>query len=399
MIVDISKAAAEVDSSNRQASKKQQRDQEHQPVESTTPRTAPIGASATSSAASATTTPFGTKRAILQHQSSLSASASAAVDEARKYLGNKLSQLPEANLRNAKDMVLAAASHLDSRVKFRNLRSDDNFDDDDEEDSDSEVDEDDDYDERTTNAAESTTVDDEDDEDDDGASSSDFGRASYSTPKSKHKRSQSILSSALSSYKKKQRGGYQKALNEDDEDEEEEDDDERTNLNRSALFKGAKKASLAKAGADSSGPPEAGPVSGQAGKFQRQATAPAGLLEDESNTNKNNNLVRSNTSVGRQASKGSKKARGSTKRASKKKERKVLAKYEEEDEDLDAESGQRTFRCLDNSVSLLYKTRLEDTILRCAVGAVLLAACGLFILLSLPPALPPKEVVDILIKT
>ena len=70
-----------------------------------------------------------------------------------------------------------------------------------------------------------------------------------------------------------------------------------------------------------------------------------------------------------------------------------LAKYEEDE---DTESG-RTWRCLDNSVALLIKTRTEDMVLKIAVGAIFFVAAGIFILLSFPPATPPKEVVDLLI--
>ena len=348
-----------------------------------TPQTAPVTSS------SLTSSPLASNRKPLQHQSSLTASASAAVGEARKFLGSKLSHLPEANLRGAKDMVLAAASHLgggvatggqDSRVKFKNLRSDDNYEDDEDEDDESGSESFEDEDGATKNAAESTTV----EEEDDAESSSNYDAK---IPKSKTKRSQSILSSALSSYKQKQRGGYQKALNEDDDEEDEDDDgdDERMNLNRSVSFRQTKQSAGGHHQVDST----TGALDSTVSKSRLDSRG-SSMKKKASNSSEADSKKRSG-SARRHSRKSSKKKNTST--------RKVLAKYEEDEDDLDTESGQRTFRCLDNSVALLIKSRFEETILRIAVGAILLVATGLFILLSLPPSQPPKEVVEILAGT
>lgn len=416
--MDINKAAKDSDKANKKSASKL-----------VVPQTAPISSSTDGLDGSpfpfgpaATTAP--TKRTPLQHQTSLTASATAAVGEARKFLGNKLSQLP-VDARGAKDMVLAAASHLGggvvsagaaavqdlSRVKFKNLRSDEV--DDDDSDSSSDHDDDDD-DEGTTNAAESTTMED-DEEEEDEESSSDFARsASFRTPpKNRTKRSQSLLSSALSSYKQKQRGGYQKALNEEDDEEEDEDDDddERMNLNRSVSFKEQKSNNNNKKikrtptsgkqqdstkfdlNAPISTPKISGSIRSNAARVTSSSDVTKKVLDDQIGGDESDYIKRGASSRrhSRRASKKKKKKRKSLKSS-----RKVLAKYEEDDDDLDAESGQRTFRCLDNSVALLLKTRLEETILRCAVGAIILAAIGLFILLSLPPPEPPRDITSLL---
>lgn len=264
-----------------------------------TPQTAPVGGPP--------------PRRALQHQASLTASATAAV-------------------RGAKDMVMAAATHFtgapNSRIKFKNLDGEDDDEDDDDDDDDA----------GTTNAAESTMEDEDED--------SDTARRQR---QKRNRRSQSVLSAALSSYKQKQRGGYQKALNEDDEEDEDDDDDEKVNLNKSASFKNK--------------------------RSDKSPTHEVSSSADDAHSGKTSTSKRP--------------GRRSQKRTSGK-----LAKYEEDD---DTESG-RIYRCLDNSVSLLIKTRFEETILRIAVGAIILVAIGIFVLFSLPPAPPPKEVVDILIK-
>lgn len=342
VIVDISKASAATirDMGKRSPS---------------VPQTAPIGG--------------GPKqlRPALQHQASLTASATAAVGEAGKFLAHKLANT-EANLRGARDIVMAAANHFtggavpDSRIKFKNLHVD--------EEEEEDYDDDDDNDRRQRAAVEAAGSDEEEEDDDE----TDY--ANRNKRVKRNRRSQSVLSAALNSYKHKQRGGYQMAMDEDDEEEEEDDDDEKMNLNRSASFKNKTKSK----------------------EFQASEATSSSTDDKHTPTHHGSSmpLTRSKISSSRRAQNRSKRARklpvGSMERgggASGK------PKYEEEE---DTESG-TTYRCLDNSVALLMKTRLEETILRIAVGAILFVAVGIFILLSLPPTPPPKEITDILLKT
>lgn len=297
----------------------------------------------------------GPKRAPLQHQASLSASASAAVGEAGKFIANKLSN--EVNLKGAKEMMLAAANHLtgggppNSRIKFKNLEGDEDEDEfEEEEEDEKEMD---------------STMDDEDED-------------SHLNRKQRHRRSkrgQSVISAAISSYKQKQKskGGYKKAAYEDDfedetnedEEDEDEDEDEKVNLNRSASCKSKKKAD------------EQVSANNEPGSSTDERQTPTqSLSPDERRSSAKRTLKSSSKRIG-----------------------KSRARYEEDelDDDFDRESG-RTYKCLDNSVSLLIKTRFEETILRIALVAVVFAAIGIFILFSLPPAAPPSDVVDILIR-
>lgn len=66
------------------------------------------------------------------------------------------------------------------------------------------------------------------------------------------------------------------------------------------------------------------------------------------------------------------------------------------DDNLDGATDGGTYKCLDNSVALLIKTRYEELMLRIALFAVILVAVGIFILFSIPPAPLPKDLIDIL---
>lgn len=313
----------------------------------------------------------------LQHQASLSAQASAAVgaaSEAGKFIANKITT--EVNLKGAKDMVMAAASHLtgvgggggvssgpSSRIKFKNLEGEDDDEDDDFDDDDDER--------RAINEVEST-MDDEDDDDE-------FSRRARQQRLKKNRRGHSVISAALSSYKQKQ-GGYKKAANEDDfeddDDDEEDEDDEKMNLNRSVSFKN-KKISSDKTN------------NNELNSSTDERLTPTGLIDDQ---------------ISRSGGVKSGKKRTPSKKMSAKKlanqkfiqMKKGSGRYEEED-DFDQESG-RNYKCLDNSVALLIKTRFEETMLRIALIAIIFVAFGIFIIFSLPPTPPPAEVVDILIK-
>lgn len=366
------------------------------------PSTAPVGG--------------GTKRPMLQHQTSLSASASAAVgaaSEAGKFLANKFAT--EVNLKGAKEMVLAAANHLTSgggpksRIKFKNLPERDEDDDDDDDDGplDEDDDEDDD-DDGDTGAAPESTMDDEDED-------SDFARKQRQKQRNKP-RGQSVLSAAISSYKQKQRKGYKQALDDEfDEDDEDDDDvDEMKNLNRSASFKG--KSSTSGGGGGGGGgstknkqasKKSSSDKSLQQNQRKQQAAYEAAVSSStDDRQTPNLQLLDSGRSPAARRSTKSRRSqkrrsvaagagageRGGSRRAIG--VRKINGPYEEDD----LESSGRTFRCLDNSVSLLIKNTFEETLLRIAVGGIVLVAMGIFILFSLPPTPPPKQVVDILIK-
>lgn len=354
MVVDINKAAKETSSSAKKS-----------PSADSKP---------TTPAAQSTTKRSGIPH--LQHQASLSAQASAAVgaaSEAGKFIANKITT--EVNLKGAKEMVMAAASHLtgvggvssgpSSRIKFKNLEGEEDDDD---------FDDDDDDERRAINEVEST-MDDEDDDDE-------FSRRARQQRLKKNKRGHSVISAALSSYKQKQ-GGYKKAANEDDfeddDDEEEEDeDDEKMNLNRSVSFKNKKTSS------DKTN-------NNEFNSSTDERLTPTSLIGDE---------------ISRSGGVKSGKKRTSSKKMSAKKlanqkliqMKKGSGRYEEEEDDFDQESG-RNYKCLDNSVALLIKTRFEETMLRIAVIAIVFVALGIFIIFSLPPTPPPAEVVDILIKS
>lgn len=355
--------------------------------------------------------PAGGKRAPIQHQTSLSAQASAAVgaaSEAGKFIANKLAS--EVNLKGAKEMVLAAANHLtgggppNSRIKFKNLDGED-YDDVDEDDND--------YgdDGGETGGIESTM----DDEDED---SEDFRRQSQRSKR--NRKSQSVLSAALSSYK--QRGGYGRTatyeeVGEEDEEEEEDDDDqERMKFNKSASFKGRKgavklagesgKSILSKQPSgdlDSSTDDRISPAPGSSSKRRRAGDSESGGSKQplmasggkrlKSGSRRYRNSRRQSS---RRASCGEGGGRGSVRGNSI--SSKVYEQHDDDFDDIDQESG-RNFRCLDNSVALLIKTRFEETLLRIALVAIIFVAAGMFIILSLPPEAPPKEVVDILVKT
>ena len=69
------------------------------------------------------------------------------------------------------------------------------------------------------------------------------------------------------------------------------------------------------------------------------------------------------------------------------------------DDNLDGATEHGTYKCLDNSVALLIKTRMEELMLRIALFAVILVAVGIFILFSIPPAPLPKDLIEILKQT
>lgn len=329
----------------------------------------------------------GPKRPQFQHQASLTASATAAVGGAGKFLANKLAET-EANLKG----VLAAATHFTgggsagvtpkSRIKFQNLEGDDFDEEDNDDDNGDDEEEEEEEEDRTTNAADSTM----DDEDED----SDFARRQR---QKRNRRAQSVLSAALSSYKSsKQRAGYQQALDDEEEEEEEEDEDdddvdEKMNLNRSASFKqrpaGADRKSLRPA------------------NKSHQTQQPGLASSTVSSSTDDTRQTPSSTPKGRLGSQRPKRAQQKCSERSKRRTTtgvKGGGRYEEEeDEEEDGEGGLKSYRCLDNSVALLLKSRLEETVLRVAVGAIMLVALGIFVVFSLPPAPPPKEVLDILI--
>lgn len=400
-MVDISKAA-EASGDKLVSSSDKTRATGELPVP---PSTAPISGSTSTS-----------KRPILQHQTSLSASASAAVgaaSEAGKFLANKFAT--EVNLKGAKEMVMAAANHLtsggvpNSRIKFKNLPErdeDDDDDDDDDGDDDDDYDdgrmdddeEDEDDDEDDTGAAPESTMDDEDED-------SDFARKQQ-RQKQRNKKGQSVLSAAISSYKQKQRKGYKQALGDefDEDDEDDDDDDEMKNLNRSASYKGKPK--LSSTTKSSSSTKKSSKKAEQNQQRQQQAAYEAAVSSstDDRQTPNLHLLDSKRSATGAPRTRSTKSRRSQKRRASGGRSigrgsrsdgrRKISGPYEEDD----LESSGRTFRCLDNSVSLLIKNTFEETLLRIAVGGIILVAFGIFILFSLPPTPPPKQVVDILIK-
>lgn len=333
---------------------------------------------------------IGTKRPTLQHQTSLSASASAAVgaaSEAGKFIASKLSN--EVNLKGAKEMVLAAASHLkgsggvpNSRIKFTNLEVDDDDDENDDDD-----DDDDDY--ADVDEVESTMEDENEDED-----------IARKQRQKRNRRNQSVISAALSSYKQKQMGGYKKAgYDENDEFEEEEDDDDsdddKVKLNILAPFrKGAK----SKGATPLNKHAGAKTVGGEQKDGAEKTTSPsdddtktspdvAGLKLTEKAGLAKSRLSRSTTRSSVRASSSTRRSRKSSTRKSR--------NHENDEDDFDHESG-RNFKCLDNSVALLIKTRFEETMLRIATIAIMFVAAGIFIIFSLPPPMPPEDIVNIL---
>lgn len=336
------------------------------------------------------------KRPILQHQTSLSASASAAVgaaSEAGKFIASKLSN--EVNLKGAKEMVLAAASHLkgagapSSRIKFTNLEGDE--DDDDESARNDELDE------------LESTMEDEDDDDEQIARRQRHKR---------NRRNQSVLGAAISSYKQKQMGGYKKAaydddeFDDDDDDEEDydddDDDDEKSNLRRSGasgkretIGSQSDSGQRGKERTDGAGKPTVGSSDDELNRFLT-ADARKDLAPGESAKRLSKSAKRSSRNNGSTARRSSAK-RPATGRSRVNKSKSKSNNDDDDDEDFDQESG-RNFKCLDNSVALLIKTRFEETMLRIAVVAIIFVAIGIFILFSLPPSLPPSDVVAILIK-
>lgn len=335
----------------------------------------------------------GTKKPTLQHQTSLSASASAAVgaaSEAGKFIASKLSN--EVNLKGAKEMVLAAASHLkggtvpNSRIKFTNLEVDD---DDDENDDDDDDDDDDDY--ADVDEVESTMDDENEDED-----------IARKQRQKRNRRNQSVISAALSSYKQKQMGGYKKAgYDENDEFEEEDDDDsddDKVKLNILAPFR---KGSKSKSATPLTKQVEGKSVDEEPRESGRKTTSPsdedtraspdaAGLKLSEKT-----GLAKSRPS--RSSKRSSLRANSSSRRSRKSSIKKSRSRENDED-DFDHESG-RNFKCLDNSVALLIKTRFEETMLRIATIAIMFVAAGIFIIFSLPPPMPPEDIVNILKKS
>lgn len=305
----------------------------------------------------------------LQHQSSLSAQAVGAASEAGKFIASKLTN--EVNLKGAKEMVMAAASHLTgvgaggptSRIKFKNLEGEEDEDEEEEDQVRSRADE------------AGSSMDDEDDDDD-------FSQRARQQRLKRNKRGHSVISAALSSYKQKQ-GGYKKAANEDDfedEEDDEDEDDENMNLKKSVSFKNKNKNKKQTTTDKSS----------DLNSSTDERQTPTGQVGDEGQ-DKSKTTRGSKRMATKKSSSSGRKSTGGGQRV----EMKKGGRYEEED-DFDQESG-RNYKCLDNSVALLIKTRFEETMLRIAVIAIVFVALGIFILFSLPPTPPAKEVVDMLI--
>lgn len=333
------------------------------------------------------------KRHGLQHQASLSASAAVgAASEAGRFLASKL--VAEVNLKSARDLVKAAAANLTEgatqgpRIKFQNLRGDEDEEEEEEEE---------------PRAAGSSAADEDEEEDSDR-----FARrqrfVKQSSQQKRSRRGQSVLSAALSSYKQKQKGGYRKAANDEDFDEDEddfeedEDEDERVNLNRSASYKG-KVSSKARQAAAAAAANELSSSTDDRLTPNTLLEARGDLLARGSSGARDSGLDGgSTTSLLTKKSTSSRRVVGPQRQSRRNKSLKRGQFEEDDDEDFDREAG-RTYRCLDNSVALLIKTRFEETLLRIALVAIIFVAIGLFILLSLPPAPPPPDVVELLIKT
>lgn len=300
---------------------------------------------------------LASKRPTLVHQTSLSGAVGAA-SEAGKLIASKLAT--EVNLKGAKakEIMMAAANHLtnpSSQIKFHNLRGDDDDEEEEEEGYDDEE-------------QESTNLDGEDEEDD--------GRMNSSTQrlqrakKTRRLGPQSAFSAALP-YKLKQKlqGGYQKAAAFDEEDEDDEDEDESAKLRRSPSAKTRRKPNERRSQEGEDG-------GGSSTDDARKPTGSGKLLESDLKGKRNSRQ----------------------KRRSRRQQMKATPAVLYEEPEESGEFDDKTYKCLDNTVALLIKTRLEETILRIAVGAIMLVAIGIFVLFSLPPAGPDKQIIDMLVE-
>ncbi|KAG9509919.1 Sodium/myo-inositol cotransporter, partial [Fragariocoptes setiger] len=83
----------------------------------------------------------------------------------------------------------------------------------------------------------------------------------------------------------------------------------------------------------------------------------------------------------------------------------AVGEHDEDDDDVDDDADRdddedgtadTTYKCLDNSVSLLIKTRSEELMLRIALVAIVFVAIGIFIVFSIPPAPLPKDFMDMI---
>lgn len=323
----------------------------------------------------------GGKRAGLSHQASLSGAVGAA-SEAGKFIASRLAS--EVNLKGAKakEMMLAAANHLtnpSSQIKFKNLRGDD---DDDEDAEDDEEDDD---------EPESTNLDGEDDEEEEEEDDGDGDRmSSQQRLQQRQKRpfkrpgASSFSASLPYKFKQKLKGGYQKAsaFDDDDDDYEEgydDDDDEGTGFKMQP--KHAKSRQIRSKSHD-------GDDGGGSSTDDARTTSSSGL----NGTRKLLGSASSKTNSFKNKRASARQKRRSSKRHQFKAPPAAVYEEPEESGDLDG----KTYKCLDNTIALLIKTRFEETILRIAVGAIVLVALGIFILFSLPPTLPDKQIIEML---
>lgn len=303
------------------------------------------------------------KRPGLTHQASLSGAVGAA-SEAGKLIASKLAT--EVNLKGAKakEIMLAAANHLthpSSQIKFQNLRGDEE--DDDEED----MNDADDYDEDDDEGRDSANLEGEDDEDDDEGSAAEMRIQRHK--RNRRSVTQSAFSAALP-YKLKQKlkVGYKKSVGFDELDDDE--CDESSNLKRSSSAEGRAQEETDDAGGSSTDEARNTPGS----KLTRGSSKK--LIDPTKNLSSSSSLSRE--------------------QKRKLKRQHMMKLYDEPEEGGEIDS--KMYKCLDNTVALLIKTRFEETLLRIAVGGIILVAIGIFVLFSLPPSQPDKQIIDMLVE-
>lgn len=276
---------------------------------------------------------------VLPHQSSLSASAA----EAGKFLANKLASSlhkseVEKQLRGAKDMMKAAASHLQGpSIKFKNLNRDE-FDEDDE--------------------LEDSALDEEEDETFDEESTS------------------GVLSKAVGKKSGKHVGvreRVEEALDDDDGEEEDDDDedDERVRLNKpdpsSRRF-----SPVRSNGNKPGGKLSSGVVINVGNKKSPKRAIRDGKSRNRAHFNKANTIDFSTANL--------------TADYSKKRFSLDARKSMSSRNGFDVESS-TSFVGIDSSVKMIIKTPFEERILKVALVAIIMFSIGMFTVFSIPPTL------------